>query len=222
VLTDFGDTLGFASNGNFTNNNFNGGMAIIQNPIKVTGFYKYSPIGNDSALVGVYISKFDATFGISVDLDSSLIKLPAAATYTYFEVPLYYNGWPIADSLNITFASGNFQDDISLLVPGSVLLVDDIEVLYNPVSVQDFNFQKTSTVFPNPAQNVLYIKMTENATNQSFKLFDAKGTLVFEGNCHYQEGRIASMDISEVPQGLYFYQINNGKSSSTGKLTIQK
>jgi hypothetical protein len=222
VLTDFGDTLGFASNGNFTNNNFNGGMAIIQNPIKVTGYYKYSPIGNDTALVGVYISKFDATFGISVDLDSSLIKLPAAATYTYFEVPLYYNGWPIADSLNITFASGNFQDDISLLVPGSVLLVDDIEVLYNPVSVQDFNFQKTSTVFPNPAQNVLYIKMTENATNQSFKLFDAKGTLVFEGNCHYQEGRIASMDISEVPQGLYFYQINNGKSSSTGKLTIQK
>jgi hypothetical protein len=197
-------------------------MGIIQNPVKVSGYYKYAPVANDTALVGIFISKFDPTFGVSVRLDSMLIKLPAANNYTYFELPLNYNGWPVADTLNITFASGNFQNDSSLLVPGSVLIVDDLEVFYNPVSVQDIKFESAVPVYPNPAQNVLYIKLTKENANQIFKLFDAKGALVFEGKCAYQEGMVASMDISQVPQGLYFYQVLNGTSVQKGKINIQR
>jgi hypothetical protein len=222
VISNFGDTLGFVTNGYFGINDFMGGMAVNQNPVMVSGYYKYTPVGNDTALVGVFISKFDVTFGYSVRLDSMLVKLPPAANYTNFIVPINYNGWPIADSLNITFASGNFQNDSSLLVPGSVLLVDDIEVFYNPVSVESFKFEQSPNVFPNPAQNTLYIKLDKNYATQIFKLFDAKGSLVFEGNCQYQDGTIASMDISEVPQGLYFYQLNNGNSVQTGKINVQK
>lgn len=222
VVTSYGDTLGFATNGYFGNDNFNGGMGIIQNPVKVSGYYKYAPSGNDTALAGIFISKFDPTFGVSVNLDSMLIKLPAASSYTYFELPLNYNGWPVADTLNITFASGNFQNDSSLLVPGSVLLIDDLEVFYNPVSVQEFSFENAFQVYPNPAQNVLNIKLERNAGSQIFKLFDSKGTLVFEGNCHYQDGTIATLDISQIPQGLYLYQIQNTQSTKTGKLNIQR
>lgn len=222
VLTASGDTIGFASNGYLGNDLFNGGMPISQNPTMVTGYYKYTPVGNDTALVGIFITKYDANLGVSVRLDSSLIKLPAAANYTYFELPLYYNGWPIADSLNITFASGNFNGDTSLLVPGSVLNVDDIEVFFNPVSVQDFSFETNQVVYPNPAQNVLYLKLTNTNLNQVFKLFDAKGTLVFEGNCAFQDGTVAAIDIAQIPQGLYFYQINNGKSIQKGKINIQR
>jgi hypothetical protein len=46
--------------------------------------------------------------------------------------------------------------------------------------------------------------------------------LVFEGNCQYQDGMVAAVDMSEIPQGLYFYQINDGENNLTGKLTIQK
>ena len=222
VLSMNGDTVGFASNGYFYNEEFAGGMAVVQNPMKVTGYYKYSPVGNDTALVGIFTSKYDSNLGYGVRLDSGLVKLPAASNYTYFEVPLYYNGWPTADSLNITFASGNFQNDTSLLVVGSVLLVDDIEVLYNPVSVEEFSFQKSALIYPNPAKDILFIKMIDQARNQAFKMYDAKGALVFEGNCQFQDGMIASMNISEIPNGLYFYQINDGKSIVSGKLTIQK
>jgi hypothetical protein len=199
-----------------------GGMAVTLNPTKVSGYYKYSPVGNDTAIVGAFCSKYDVTFGVSVRLDSMLIKLPPASSYTYFELPFNYNGWPIADSLNITFVSGNFNNDSSLLVPGSVLLIDDIEVFYNPVSVQDFTFEKAKNIYPNPAQNILYIKLDRNNPKQEFSLYDAKGTLVFEGACEFQDGTIASIDISKIPQGLYFYQLNNGKSIQTGKLTIQR
>ena len=222
VLSSFGDTVGFVTNGYLFNQDFVGGMAVVQNPVKVTGYYKYSPVGNDSALVGVFTSKFEPTFGTTVRLDSSLIKLPAASNYTYFEVPLYYNGWPIADTLNITFASGNFQNDSSLLAPGSVLLIDDIEVLYNPVANEDIVSHNQAIVYPNPVAETLFIKMLNKATNQTFKLFDAKGALVFEGNCQYQDGMVAAIDVSEIPQGLYFYQINDGENNLTGKLTIQK
>jgi hypothetical protein len=222
VLSAGLDTIGFASNGYFINEDFAGGMPVLQNPVKVTGYYKYNPVGNDTALVGVFSSKYNASLGYSERLDSSLVKLTATNIYTYFEVPLYYNSWPIADTLNITFASGNFQYDTSLLVPGSVLLVDDIEVIYNPVGFEDVNLIASEQVYPNPANNVLYIKMLNDALNQTFKLFDAKGALVFEGNCQYQQGMTASIDISEVPQGLYFYQIIDGKHSLSGKLNIQK
>ena len=222
VLSDFGDTLGFVSNGYFGNNNFSGGMGVLQNPVMVSGYYKYAPMGNDTALVGVFISKFDVTFGTSINLDSMLVKLPAASSYTYFEVPITYNGWPIADTLNITFASGNIQNDTNILVPGSILLIDDIDVFYNPVSVQAFAFEKAQNVYPNPAQNILYVKLEQSTANQIFKLFDAKGSLVFEGNCSYQDGTIATIDISEVPQGLYFYQLNTMQKIQSGKLTIQK
>jgi hypothetical protein len=222
VVGNFGDTLGFATNGYFGNEEFAGGMGISQNPVKVTGYYKYAPVANDTALVGVFTSKFDPTFAVSVRLDSMLIKLPAANNYTYFEVPLNYNGWPVADTLNITFVSGNFQNDSSLLIPGSVLIVDDLEVFYNPVAVQEFKFENSIPVYPNPAQNMLYIKMSKETNNQIFKLFDAKGAVVFEGNCTYQDGMVASMDISQVPQGLYFYQILNGISVEKGKINIQR
>lgn len=222
VVSNFGDTLGFATNGYFGQNNFMGGMGVLQNPTMVSGYYKYATTGNDTALVGVFISKFDVNSNTSIRLDSMLIKLPAASNYTYFQVPITYNGWPIADSLNITFASGNFQNGNNLLLPGSVLKVDDIEVFYNPVSVQSFEFQNTQNVYPNPAQNMIYIKLAKDKANQTFKLYDAKGALVFEGNCHYQDGTLAAVDISEVPQGLYFYQIFNGIKSQNGKLTIQK
>ena len=222
VLSNGGDTLGFATNGYFGEEDFMGGMAVTLNPTKVTGYYKYTPVGNDSAIVGAFMSKYDVTFGVSVRLDSMLIKLPAASSYTYFEVLLNYNGWPIADSLNITFVSGNFNDDTSLLVPGSVLLIDDLEVFYNPVSVQDVTFEKAKNIYPNPAQNVLYIKLDKNNPKQLFSLYDAKGALVFEGNCEFQDGTIAAIDISAIPQGLYFYQLNNGTSNQSGKLTIQR
>ena len=59
VLSGFGDTIGFASNGYFFDDDFAGGMAVVQNPVKVTGYYKYSPVGNDTALVGIFTSKYD-------------------------------------------------------------------------------------------------------------------------------------------------------------------
>jgi hypothetical protein len=62
VLSAGLDTIGFASNGYFINEDFAGGMPVLQNPVKVTGYYKYNPVGNDTALVGVFSYQVQCKF----------------------------------------------------------------------------------------------------------------------------------------------------------------
>lgn len=221
VISTYFDTIGIVSNGYFNGNLFSGGMAVNQNPMAVTGYYKYSPIGNDTALVGAYLTKFDAIFGINVRVDSSLVLLPATSTYLPFYLPFQYNGWPIADTLNIVFAAGNFATDSSFIGIGSVLTVDKIEVLYSPVSIKDFEFQTAQHVYPNPATSILNIRNLEGNATQNFILYDAKGSLVFESNFNNRIGEISQLDISSIPNGFYMYQIIDGQKTIKGKLTIQ-
>ncbi|MFH0893205.1 MAG: hypothetical protein V2A54_02115, partial [Bacteroidota bacterium] len=106
----FGDTLGLLSNGSLGNNGPEGGMPVWLNPDVISGYYKYTPVGPDSALVLIMTHRYEITLGLQIKIDSVLLKLPAASVYTQFQIQLPYNNWPYVDSVSITFASGNIVD----------------------------------------------------------------------------------------------------------------
>jgi len=85
------DTLAHITNGRMLYDDFAGGMPTQLNPRKVTGYYKYTPVGFDSALVALRAYGYDNS-GIYQNLDNNLIKLPPASSYTYFEINLYHTG----------------------------------------------------------------------------------------------------------------------------------
>ncbi|TAL58774.1 MAG: T9SS type A sorting domain-containing protein [Bacteroidetes bacterium] len=211
-----GDTLGLVTNGYFGNDGPEGGMKVNANPSKITGWYKYTAVGLDTAIAAA------ETFNNGVRLDSSLKKLPPTNTYTYFELPFTYNNFPYTDTLNIVFGSGNFADSTSYFGSGSVLYVDDIAVVYLPVGTADEPTIKSNSVFPNPFSDLAIFRFDNpNGLTHELLIYDILGNHVMKKE-NITTGSIV-IQRNQLPAGIYQYSIvekHSGKISASGKLVI--
>ena len=216
IYTTWGDSIGFITNGIFGPNGPSGGMQVWANPSKVTGYYKYFPVGNDSALAAAF------SYSGSFPVDSNIIKLAPQSTYTYFEVPLTYTSFPYADTLQILFSSSDMLDTFNTRA-GSVLYIDDLNVLYAPVAVNTVETDAGFSAFPNPFTNMALISFSNNSGMQyDFTLFDILGNVVMK-----KENIVSSpivINRNNLPSGIYEYRIrdnSSGKISGNGKLMIE-
>lgn len=217
-----GDTMGYLTNGHFGNNGPEGGMQVLQNPEKVTGYYKYSPIGPDTALVGCF-EYIDDGFGNQVMVDSGMIKFAATSVYTYFEIPFSYNGWPVVDTLNISFSSGNLQDSLAYIGLGSALYIDMLDISYLPVSVPGPAEKDDSIlVYPNPSPGNFTFSFFSTEPECIIEVSDIKGALLHHKilkpiNGYY----FYSFDMSGFAKGDYFVKITSSKKVNIRKIIIQ-
>ncbi|MEZ5199088.1 MAG: hypothetical protein R2764_22710 [Bacteroidales bacterium] len=78
------DTLGLITNGTFGAQGPIKGMTIDSIPDKLSGYYKYEPVGPDTALARMALYYYNETSGNAEILDDRVIKLPPASEYTYF------------------------------------------------------------------------------------------------------------------------------------------
>lgn len=110
---------------------------------------------------------------------------------------------------NYPFATPDFDYLMDWIADRIVFL--DIYFNYQPVSVRewhDVHFE----IYPNPAQNSLYITTSENLINTHFQIIDITGKIVQSGK--YQGEPIR---VSELNPGLYFLTLG----SITQKVVIQ-
>jgi len=220
VITTYGDTMGFITNGRFGSNGPEGGMHVLLNPEKVNGYYKYTPVGLDTALAGCFIFGYD-NFGNYGLLDSSLIKLEPKTSYTYFEIPIAYNSWPLADTLNISFASGNIENGNSFVGLGSTLLIDKLEVFYKPMSVNESSAgDNTFNIFPNPANGVVSIN-SHNGQPYYIELYNENGQKMYSEFFNTAGTFVNHLNLSALSKGFYYLKIQNGENSISKKLIIQ-
>ncbi|MFT5969923.1 MAG: hypothetical protein ACI8ZO_000422 [Flavobacteriales bacterium] len=86
------------------------------------------------------------------------------------------------------------------------------EIGLNELTKMDFS------VYPNPAQSILHIT-SDNVFSGYISLFTAQGMEVLKTNT----AKIATIDVSEIPPGIYFLQISDsqGRRSGAKKIVIQ-
>jgi hypothetical protein len=207
VITSFGDTLGLVTNGYFGEDPL-GGMSIMQNPVSITGYYKYLPVGPDTALIGAYTYVYDAQSQTTTNLDSSLVRLAPTSTYQSFTMPFFYNGWNLPDTLNITISSSNIFNDTNFVGLGSVLIIDELSIQYSPVGEPQPLFGNAASPYPVPASAWLTIPIDKVLDNELFEIFDAMGRRVFQSNV---SGTRLQLDVHEWSDGVYFYRCNQTK-----------
>jgi hypothetical protein len=216
TIAEWGDTIGYITNASFTGSG--GGMAVYQNPQKITGYYKYIPVGNDSALAGGWSSRWDVIGDSAMPVEEMFIWLPAASSWTYFEVNLSYNGFPNPDTLALAFASSNFDGVVNTIGIGSMLYLDEIGVSYYPLGMEDANTSAVS-VFPNPTTRFINVRLEEIAAGENtFSIYDAQGNLVkSEQIVNGGQTGFYTMELNELPAGTYVWEIvgAEGKTSST-------
>jgi len=88
-----------------------------------------------------------------------------------------------------------------------------------PVAVGDLQFDQMNVqIFPNPAQNELFISLDEKATAARIRkvnLLNADGKTVFESNS-YQE----NIKTEAFPRGIYFFQMLTNEKVYIKKLIL--
>jgi len=219
-----GDTLGFLTNGIIGDNGPIGGMPVNDIPDVLSGYYKYTPMGSDSAMAGMTLYKYDPISGQTNKIDEIFISLPAASSYTYFEVPIAYNQLPEPDTVNIAFGAGNFDENGSNGQLGSVLWVDDLNITFKPnlVAVAENDQKENLRAYPNPVYNTLFLDLKDLMnTRVTVHITDINGQVVCSQQTH-PDSHVVTLDVNELVPGLYFYDINleNGKNY-TGKFIVK-
>jgi subtilisin family serine protease len=76
-------------------------------------------------------------------------------------------------------------------------------------------------VFPNPFTNQVWVKLEGFTGNTTFELYSVDGKLIQQEVWDISWHTLRQVDIKDIPIGIYFYRIFDGKSSTQGKLMKQ-
>ncbi len=218
------DTLGFITNGKMGDDNPIGGMAVDSTPDKLSGYYKYIPVGPDTAIGGLFLYHHNESTGMADLLEETIIKLPPVDEYTYFEVDVAYFSLPEPDTVNIAFASSNLQEYQSFIGIGSSLYIDDLSITYKP-NLVDVEQQKDEIIhraYPNPATDKIFIEFQKIFKNDiSVKVMNSGGALVYQQKINPMATKQIDISVNGFKPGLYFYSIETQTKNYTGKFIVQ-
>ncbi len=140
--------------------------------------------------------------------DSSRVLLfntsPAFNTAISFENELY-------KTIGSSFEFGGLVDNDFCNKAGymaEILSFFDVSYIWTDVDNQKAETSEVS-VFPVPADNVLYLQFTTTiATNSDIEIYDMTGREVFEKNLSVQKGlNKTSLDVSDLTNGVYLVKI---------------
>jgi hypothetical protein len=130
----------------------------------------------------------------------------------------YVYGWNGAFSntqcytFRVSLSSSNWRTDGS--TDGEVT---EIEV---PVMFENVAFG----MFPNPATDQLTVEVPmENESDVQVSVLDPSGKVALQQHRLLTKGdNQMTLDVSSLPNGVYFVQVRNGETSSTRKLAVQR
>lgn len=224
TLNMFEDTLGLVTNGVFGEDGPIGGMPVDSIPDKLSGYYKYTPVGPDTAIGGLMLYHYNENTGNTELLEEAFIKLPPVDEYTYFEVEVDYFSLPEPDTVNVAFASGNVADENMYFGLGSVLYVDALEITYKPhlVGIDNSAHELVHHVYPNPTSEKICIEFQKILKNDiSVTVANSKGALVYQKKISPLTSNQFNISVQNFTPGIYFYFIEAGNEMYKGKFIVK-
>ncbi len=141
---------------------------------EISGYYKYAPVGSDSALVYAQFSKYNTSTQQTDSVGIFFFFLPLAPTYTPFAFQPALSILP--DTVLIGFAASDVRPGAPHAQTGSVLYVDDVKVS-DPVGVIEMMPEEACRVYPNPSAGELWLDFGDLEV-LSVQVCDLNGRLV--------------------------------------------
>lgn len=217
TLTVFTNTApGTASTGtiNLLQQTITGGTAFTGRPDSLTGWYKYTPVGNDAGnIVAILLTADPArdTVGLATFFPTGTV-----GTYTYFKSAFEYRlpDAP-AQAVFVLASSGATGGQVN-----TMMYIDDLGVVYNPpVGVDEDEATKDISVYPNPASENLYVNMA-GILGANVSIFDITGKKVSQ---QILTEKLNSVNVASLANGMYVYQVNSNTNGTlkTGKFIVK-
>ena len=156
-------------------------LVFTARPDSLVGWFKYFPSGNDAAqfkaILHVDSCKLPANGTLPNWIGMAFYKTAHGVTYenwTRFSVPFtYYNDNPPEFLLCVINAG-----DSTISVPGSYLLVDDLEFKYGPAGINDLPSNEDFLI-QEGNRLTINLEPAEKYINYHFSLTDLSGRQVF-------------------------------------------
>ena len=227
---------GYIGTINYNNANDIRRMSFTGRPDSLVGWYQYTPAatterGKIRAIlhIGNYFDPETPTTYHADPTDSQVASAlfvtdtpgTTVSTWTRFSVPFVYTTGlyasdSIPDYIMINVTSSNNQ---LTTVNNSILLLDDLDVVYNPTSVNN-TIAKEGDVNVYAYEKTVFVNFTNASADQSaITIMDVTGKKVFSHSI--TNGKLSSFNLSDLNTGVYIYQVSNNNYCKTGKLLLQ-
>jgi hypothetical protein len=191
------------TSGHMTNNyGPTGGRPYTMMNDTLAGYYKYTSHGNDSAMLNITLTKNSNGVGGNSKL------LPAAANYTYFEIP--FGAGTAPDTIRIDAASSYWNTTQANV--GSVLYLDNLKLKSNPVGIHNYLMNEKILTYPNPVTDMLTIQFSDISGQKNITLCNTLGESI--GSWITNEGQFL-MDTKILPAGIYLLQMQTANGITT-------
>lgn len=164
------------------------GHPLNDSPAQLSLFYKYHPVGGDTARVSVMLFNFPDTvpfFGPYLSYTDTLLYLEhdvvqVAENYTQLLMDLDFQSdsapeYIAVDIVTNKHASENGDLQSGQGNAGTTLWVDDLELLYPVSTADDFVSESDIVLFPLPAGDYFQIQKPGHVSIQSAALYDLSG-----------------------------------------------
>lgn len=191
---------------------------ISTQPDSLVGWFKYEPSGADITEVKAIIHTSDA---LIPDLDSvnyigsAVFPIPntTVTSWTRFSVPFNYLSSATPEHVLILLSSGNGTQSVA----GSVAYYDDIELIYNTVSVEEELSDNNVKIFG--FENHINIDLRQVQTNEvvQLQIFDLLGKSVWSETV--QPGIVNV--VNNLPSGIYVCTLHSGSMVMNKKVWVQ-
>jgi hypothetical protein len=207
-----GPTNGVLTTGNIITSppyGVDGGLNYPYRPDSLVGWYKSSPAATD--LGTVEITLLDASLD-TVGRGKFFTPSTAVSSWTRFAVKIDYY-LPGTPDKAITLASSS--DGFNAVV-GSLLWVDDLELIFNPLSI-DENEEIFVPVYSNNA--LVYVNLLGmELENPVINYYSIDGKLLLTQNL---TNNSLNSFYSGFAEGIYIYSIQHGDKISSGKIALR-
>jgi hypothetical protein len=178
-------------------------------PDFLSGYYKYllggANYNNAFRYAEVTVWSNGDTIG------TSLFNFDTTSTYTYFQSAINYTSNQAPDSLNIyIYTLGGGPQIVN-----GFLFLDNIDLIYNSVGLENTDQKTPFKVYPNPVKNDLYIDY-DKKTSFGYAIFNLQGELILSGSL---QNRVSSIPMIDFTSGIYIIKIKDETGESIIKIT---
>ncbi|HCS21278.1 MAG TPA: hypothetical protein DIW47_12085 [Bacteroidetes bacterium] len=191
------------------NGSLNEKFPVSGKPLFLKGHYHYLPSGDDEFAIALVLYKDGIMVG-TADLSGTA----ATNGYQAFSVAVDYTQNVTPDSASLTVISS-----VDATQAGTILNVDEFSLDYGTPNAVETVQSTALTAYPNPANAQVNIVLPEWIKTGTFVLVNAQGQVVKTGNL-YQGTYTMTLETADLPEGVYFVEINDGQNAARSKISI--
>lgn len=139
-----------------------GGIPFSGKPDTLKGFYKSTLVGADQSTV--FYETWQGAHAVNLAQDT--MKLPAAANWSTFALPIHYDNSGSPDSMNIVISCSDYYNQPNIAA-NSLMYIDDISLVYGSTNIVDVIFSPYFSVYADKLSNTLIIGLSFNKSEMT-------------------------------------------------------